>query len=98
MTIGVGLRRADSGGRWRTYDLAKPPVCTVPSMSWPPRAPWLGDPALRGTGGAEVPHATASATTTRRALRVDKMGKAVFEFPQSHLVDLQGQVEVARDL
>src|SRR5437667_10419764 len=67
-------------------------------MSWPPRAPWLGDPEPRGAGGAEVPHATASATTTRRALRVDEMGKPVFEFPQSHIVDLQGQVEVGRDV
>src|SRR5436309_7255825 len=98
MTTGVGLRRADSGGRWRTYDLAKPPAWTVPSMSWPRRAPWLGDPEPQGARGAEVPHATASATTTRRALRVDEMGKPVFEFPQSHIVDLQGQVEVGRDL
>src|SRR5438445_3870641 len=98
MTMGVGVRRDESGGRWMTYDLVKPPDCTVPSMSRPLAAPWLGDPAARGLGAAEVPHATASATTTTRALGVDELGKAVFQLSQSNVIDLERQVEVGRDV
>src|SRR5207245_9146204 len=97
MTMGVGVRRDESGGRWMTYDLVKPPDCTVPSMSRPLAAPWLGDPAARGPGAAEVPHATASATTTTRALGGDEVGKAVIQLSHANVIDSERQAEVRGD-
>ena len=71
-----------------------------PSLRQPgdPRAAWLGDDVPPGPGAAEVPHATANANNTRTALRVDELGKAVLEFPQSDVVDLQRQTQVVGDI
>jgi len=77
------------------YDLVKPPDSSVPLTSVP-----TGLGVERG--GAEVdcgPQAlTKSSARTTNALRLDKLGKAVFEFSEADVDDLQRQLEIGRDL
>src|SRR6266566_5189518 len=78
------------------YVLAKPPDCKVPFTSVPAAVGVeLGDPVAVG----DPPQAVATRTaTTANALRLDKLGKALLEFSQSDVHDLERQSEVRRDL
>jgi uncharacterized membrane protein len=69
------------------YVLAKPPDCTVPFRSVPAAvAVELGDPVVVG----DPPQAVAMRiATTANALRLDKLGKALLEFSQADVHDLE---------